>query len=104
MNSSDDKLKSLLAQWRNIDPPQDFDSAVWRRIRGTSLEGPGWLEEIRAWVWTQPAWATVLAVVVGMAMGGYAGFSRAPDRGQVALLRPGTLAGNYVSMVSGGAP
>jgi len=109
MNSSNNELKTLLARWRDVEPSPGFETAVWRRIRQRIAEPAvkaGWGDLVPGWLTAQPAWAMVAVIVAGAIIGGWAGVAplSRPGRGsEVALLRPGTLAGNYVSMTSGGA-
>jgi hypothetical protein len=100
MNPSDDKLKQLLGQWREIEPRPQFNADVLRRIRQPLPQYQGWLERFGL----QPIWAQAVAMLAGITIGLYAGLSPAPAAQAVALLKPGTLTGNYVSMISGGAP
>lgn len=108
MKVNDDKLTALFKQWRGPEPAPGFEAGVWRRIRQTAPQGLSakWAEFVRGWLTEQPAWATVTAVIAGMAIGAWAGLaplSRAPRATDVALLQPGSIAANYLSMISGGA-
>ena len=103
MNTIDDKLKALLSQWRGLSPKAGFEADVWRRIREPSLERAGWLNQITGWLASQPAWANAVAALAGVAIGAAAGLGPVSNRQEVAILKPGTLTGNYVSMISGGA-
>jgi len=97
MNPTDDKLKQLLGQWREIEPRAQFEADVLRRIRQT-------VPETRSIGWFNAPllWANAVAVLMGIVVGAYAGLSPISNRNDVALLKPGTLTGNYVSMISGG--
>ncbi len=103
MSSNDDKLKALLAQWRSPEPGPGFEAGVWRRIRPEPLENRGWLAHGRAWLGAQPAWVNAVALFLGILLGAYAALTPAPAGRGTARLKPGTLAGNYVAMISRGA-
>jgi hypothetical protein len=98
MNPNDDKLKQLLGQWREIEPRAQFEADVWRRIRQPAPQYQGWLERFGL----QPIWVQAVAMLAGITIGLHAGLSPSPVTKDVALLKPGTLTGNYVSMISGG--
>ena len=98
--NSDDKLKQLLGQWRDIEPGAQFEADVLRRLRQPVVEHVNWVERFGL----QPAWVQAVAMLAGIALGASAGLSPAPRSRDVALLKPGTLACNYVSMIKGGAP
>lgn len=99
MNQNDDKLKQLLGRWSEIEPRAQFEADVLRRVRQLTPERPGWLERFGL----QPAWVQAVAMLAGIVIGAYAGLSPAPMSQDVAQLKSGTLAANYVSMISGGA-
>ena len=98
--NSDDKFKQVLGRWREIEPRAQFEADVLRRIRQTAPERTSWLDQFGL----RPAWVQAVAMLAGVALGASAGLSPAPRSRDVALLKPGTLAGNYVSMIKGGAP
>jgi hypothetical protein len=100
MNPNDDKLKQLLGQWREIEPRAQFEADVLRRIRQTAPQRQGWLERFGL----QPIWVQAVAMLAGITIGLYAGLSPTPTTQDAALLKPGTLTGNYVSMIAGGSP
>jgi hypothetical protein len=97
MNPNDDKLKQLLGQWRDIEPRAQFEADVLRRIRQAEPEPrtPGWFS-------APLIWANAVALLMGVVVGAYAGLSPISNRQDVAVLKPGTLTGNYVSMITGG--
>jgi hypothetical protein len=97
MNPNDDKLKQLLGQWREIEPRAQFEADVFRRIRQTAPEA-----RTTGWFSAPLIWANAVALLMGVVVGAYAGLSPISNRQDVALLKPGTLTGNYVSMISGG--
>jgi hypothetical protein len=102
MNQNDDKLRALLRQWRDIEPPGNFEANVWRRIRVADgrPEGVSLIEAMGRLLW-QPAWpvaaALMVAALVGV-WGGVASTSRPADtsRAELQFLAPGTLAGSYL--------
>jgi hypothetical protein len=88
---NDPELSKLLRQWRDLEPPGNFEANVRRRIR---LATP---ESKPIWLW-RPAFAAVaLSVVIG-ASAGILSFSR--PHSEMEFLSPGTLAGSY----TGGTP
>jgi len=94
MNNQDDQLHRLLQQWKEIEPPTNFDAQVWRRLRQSKPTFADWL---RSWL-PQPAFTLGAAAIVGAAIGVAGGwFSVAPASG-FGLLGPDTLAGSYVRM------
>jgi hypothetical protein len=97
--NSDDKFKQLLGQWCDIEPRAQFEADVLRRIRQTKPVQASWLEQFGL----RPAWVQAMAMIAGVALGAYAGLSPTSPAQNAALLKSGTLAGNYVSMISGGA-
>ena len=103
MNQNDDRLRALLRQWRDIEPPGNFEANVWRRIRVAEAERPervSLLDAIGRLLW-HPAWsvaaALFVAVLVGV-WGGVASTSRPTDtsRAELQFMAPGTLAGSYL--------
>ena len=108
MNQQEDKLEALLHQWRDIEPPVNFQAQVWRRIHRTVAPAETdfipWL--MRQWL-PQPALAAgiaaAMAVVVGV-WGGLSTASRPAHHGvaEIGFLGSGTLAGGYLRAASGG--
>ena len=108
---ADDRLDALLSQWKGIEPGAAFEAGVWRRIRVASAAEPRGLsliEMLRDWIVPRPAWSSAIAAAAAILIGIWAGFSAPPARAgrQAAepLLNPQTLAGSYLTMVTGGAP
>ena len=95
----DDKLKQVLGQWRDIEPRAQFEADVMRRLREPATEPAAWATRFGL----QPAWVHAVAMLAGIAVGVYAGLGSNLQSPNTTLLKPGTLAGNYVSMISGGA-
>ncbi|MBU4198401.1 MAG: hypothetical protein KKG09_09270 [Verrucomicrobia bacterium] len=106
----DARLKALLQQWHGIDPRSDFESCVWRRIRVASAEeviAPGLWVILRGWLAAEPAWVPAMAATAGLLFGVSLALS-APHThpgpySTASLLHAQTLAGGYLTMVSGGA-
>lgn len=106
----DARLKALLQQWHDIAPRSDFESCVWRRIRTAAAAesaAPGRGVILRAWLTVAPAWAPAMAATVGILVGGTMALTAPPTRPEpysvAPLLHSRTLAGAYLTMVSGGA-
>jgi hypothetical protein len=107
MNHNENKLNSLLKQWRDIEPSANFEANVRRRIRLATAETPeraAWMELLQR-LTRQPAFSMAAAVVVGLIVGAWGGIKSAPpgtNRADVELqfLSSGTLAGSYVSLTT----
>jgi len=105
MNQNDDKLRALLRQWRDIEPPGNFEANVWRQIRTAAAERPArvsLIETIGRLLW-QPAWSVTAAVAVALAVGVWGGVASAPrhtdtSKAELQFLASGTLAGSYLQM------
>jgi len=104
MNQKDDKLSSLLRQWRDVEPAGNFEANVRRRIRLAVVDSPrsAWLAGL-SW---RPAIS--VAVAVSVIIGSSAGIvtavkSARPTSGELQFLSAGTLAGSYVKLSSEGA-
>jgi hypothetical protein len=104
----DERLHALLRRWQGVEPRAGFEAAVWRRIRSAPGEEPQArpFAAIRAWFAPQPAWVNAVAATAGIAAGVLVALS-APgtrDSRQIAapLLHSQTLAGAYLTMVTGG--
>ena len=69
MNPNDDKLRTLLKHWHDIQPRGDFEANVWRRIRLAADKRTvqiGLIETMGRLL-RQPAWsvaATLLAATL----------------------------------------
>src|ERR1700722_4019438 len=107
MKEDDEKLSALLKQWRDIEPPADFEANVWRQIRvaaAPAVDTVNWIDLIGQLLW-RPAWSVLAAVVVALVVGvwgGIASVSRQIDRptAELRFLSSGTLAGGYAQMPS----
>jgi hypothetical protein len=108
----DGGLSRLLHAWRAIEPPADFEAAVWGRILASACApAPGRL----AAAGTTPrrrfvpgaAWVNTLAAAAGLVLGiGLASSVSAHRTGRHAdepLLHARTLAGSYVTLATGAA-
>ncbi len=106
----DEQLHALLANWRGIEPRDNFETAVWRRIRAEAIPETrwGWVAGmLQEWILPHPAWATALAASVAIVVGGWAGSASdvQPRATQMhPLLQEHTLAGAYLAMSSGDIP
>ncbi len=106
MKPNDDKLDQLLKQWRGIEPQNNFETNVWRKIRAAEqpVERVNWIELIGQLLW-QPAWSVLAALVVAVTVGVWAGIASAPRQinsptRELQFLSVGTLMGSYVQMTS----
>jgi hypothetical protein len=103
MNQNDDRLRALLKQWRDIEPPGNFEANVWRRIRLAADKRPariGLIEAMGRLLW-QPAWSVAAALLVATLVGVWGGVASTPrradtSRAELQFLGPGTLAGSYL--------
>jgi hypothetical protein len=109
-DARDAHLSTLLREWKGVEPPADFEAAVWRRIRTASALEPRGLSLIgfvRDWILPHPAWASVVAAAAAIVVGGWAGIStpmaREDRQDAEPLLHAQTLAGSYLAMASGGS-
>jgi hypothetical protein len=107
MNQNDDKLSALLKQWRDVEPPTNFEANVWRQIRvaaAPAVETVNWIDLIGRLLW-QPAWSVVAAMVVALIVGVWGGIASVPRQtntptAELQFLSSGTLAGGYAQMLS----
>ena len=105
----DGRLSALLDQWKSIEPQANFEAVVWRRIRAASAPEQQPLPVaiiLRDWFVPRSAWVNAAAVAAGILVGvGLAFFAPAARGGRHAnepLLHAQTLAGSYLTMVTGG--
>jgi hypothetical protein len=106
---ADERLTALMREWKDIEPGAGFDAAVRARVRsGASPESAEAAE--RGWWWIrvlpEPTWATALAAALAVVLGtlaGAAGPARVGRQTPEPLFHPQTLAGSYLSAVTGGA-
>ena len=106
----DERLSALLNEWKAVEPQAGFEAEVWRRIRtasGAKQPRPRVVLVLREWVGPRLAWVNGLAAAAGIVVGIWLALSVSlprgvhPPAGDV-LLRADTLAGSYVTMVTGG--
>jgi hypothetical protein len=104
----DERLDALLREWKSPTPSPHFEAAVWRRIRSTPATEPfgdTMLTLIKDWLLPQPAWVPVMALVVAVVLGAWAGswqaWSGRHDLAHEPLLQARTLAGSYLAMNRG---
>jgi hypothetical protein len=107
MKQKDEKLSALLKQWRDIEPPTNFEANVWRQIRAAAapaVETVSWIDLIGRLLW-RPAWSVVAAMGVALIVGVWGGIASVPRQigrptAELRFLSTGTLAGSYVQMAS----
>jgi hypothetical protein len=107
MKPNDERLSTLLKQWRGIEPKANFEANVWRQIRANATqptERINLIELIGRLLW-QPAWSMAAAVVVALAVGIWGGVASMPklrdtSQAELQFLSSGTLAGSYLQMAS----
>lgn len=105
----DERLRALLRAWKGVEPQASFETAVWRRIRAVSAAEQSRLSAAAAWrEWfvPRPAWVNAVAAAAGVVVGVGLAFStpavRDGSRGDAPLLHSQTLAGSYLTVVTGG--
>jgi len=107
MSQNDDELSALLKQWRDIEPPVNFEANVWRQIRTAAepaVETVNWIDLIGRLLW-QPAWSVVAAMGIAVIVGVWGGIASVPrqigePRTELQFLSSGTLVGSYAQMAS----
>ena len=106
----EERLSGLLKAWKGPEPKANFEAAVWRRIRAAAAPTPQGLNVVmivREWLVARPAWVSATAAAAGIIVGVGLAFSTPAVRdGRQAdepLLHSQTLAGSYLTMVTGGA-
>ena len=109
VQEGDERLSALLEQWKGLEPRANFEAAVWRRIRTASAPEQRRLPlviTLRDWFVPRPAWASAMAAAAGIVVGVGLAFSTPAARdGRQAdepLLHSQTLAGSYLTMMTGG--
>jgi len=110
MNHRDDKLSTLLRQWRDIEPRANFEANVRRRIRHATAEEPERVSIVdwaQRWMWRPALAAAAAMVVVSTVIGSSAGVLTARltvsvGSSELQFLSAGTLAGGYVKLASEG--
>jgi hypothetical protein len=71
--AGDERLSTLLHEWKGIEPQADFEAVVWRRIRAYRVADRGcrrFVETWREWLAPLPAWVNVAAAAAGIVVGG----------------------------------
>lgn len=104
----DERLHSLLHEWRGIEPSANFETEVWKRIHAASVteqqDTPSSITPRKAVV-LRLAWANAIAAAAGLVIGiGLAVATSATHDGShadEALLHSQTLTGSYLTMVAG---
>ncbi len=106
-NARDERLRALLHEWKGVEPQPDFEAAVWRRIRASTVETRGTLRAVflREWSLSHPVWSTALAAAVAIAVGGLAGVSTSTAASRhyafTPFLHSHTLTGSYLALATG---
>ena len=104
MNTENDPLKRVLSTWRDIEPRQGFEDAVWQRIEALPEQSTSPLRAFIELLTAQPAWAACAGVaaglIIGLALSGRP--MAAPD--QFALLGSDSLAASYIHVAAGESP
>ena len=98
------RLSGLLHAWRSIEPSNNFDAAVWRRIR-TAADVQPTPTSLLAWFVPRPVWMSAAAAFAGVVLGVGLAFSTSRVRDNKmdeTLLRSPTLAGSYLTLMAGG--
>ena len=105
----DERLSALLQGWKGLETHLNFEAAVWRRIRAAAVSEPRAFPAVttlRDWFVPRSAWVNAMAAAAGIFVGvGLAFFALAARDGRHAnepLLQARTLAGSYITMVTGG--
>lgn len=104
----DERLNSLLHEWRDIEPSANFETEVWRRIHAASMprqqDTPSSITSHKMVV-LRLAWINAMATAAGLVIGVGLAFSTSPTHGGLhadeALLHSQTLTGSYLTMVAG---
>ena len=102
MNTEHDPFKKVLSTWRDIEPRQGFEDAVWHRIEAQPEPAASPFRTFIELLTAQPAWAACAGVVAGLIIG-LALVGRpmtAPD--QFALLGSDSIASSYIHIATGG--
>ena len=107
--AGDKRLSALLQGWKGLETHLSFEAAVWRRLRAASAPEQRAIPAVttlRDWFVPRSAWVNAAAVAAGILVGvGLAFFAPAARGGRHAnepLLHAQTLAGSYLTMVTGG--
>lgn len=103
MNNQDKHLRDLLRQWKDIEPPGNFESNVWRRIRLGEPAGArpvGWRQWWQA-ILARPAVSVGLAMLAAIFIGGAAGWfavngSTPPESPLFSFLGNDSFSGGYL--------
>ena len=104
MNTENDPLKRVISTWRDIEPRQGFEDAVWRRIETRPEEAFSPLRALIELLTARPAWAACAGALAGIIVGlALLGRPPAPSE-QFALLDSDSLAGSYIHLARGDMP
>lgn len=92
MTQNDEKLRALLRQWQDIEPPTNFEAQVRRRIRTERVVPARRLDWSLRLLW-QPAFA---AILFGIAVGLWGGIRFPATHRELGFMSDGTLTGGYL--------
>ncbi|MFH0907333.1 MAG: hypothetical protein V1929_01035 [bacterium] len=104
MNTDIDPLKKALATWRDIEPRQGFEDAVWRRIEARPEQAASPFRAFIELLTARPAWAACAGVAAGVLIGLALTGRPASASEQFALLGSDSLASNYIQLATGYKP
>jgi anti-sigma-K factor RskA len=97
---NDEQFRTLMRQWRDIEPSGSFEVNIFRKIRLAATEPrQSWLIEL---FW-RPAFAMAIAAVISMAVGSFTGILISNrQRTEMQFMSAGTLAGGYLQLTARG--
>ncbi len=104
---TDKNLKVALSRWRGIEARPGFEERVWKRIQTVEVvPEANWsiLDVLRGWTELYPAYARAAMIMIGgmLALALIQNISSGPSLDKTALdvLRPGSISGSYVQMLT----
>ena len=105
MNNDNEKLNTLLQQWREIEPKASFEADVLRRIHLAQINEPErvrLIDLLQQWLWRPTvavATAGIVSVIIGTS-GGLLTMSKATVTAdsEMRFMSQGTLAGGYTQL------
>ena len=104
MNKENDPLKRVISTWRDIEPRQGFEDAVWRRIESRPEEAFSPLRALVELLTARPAWAACAGALAGVILSLALLGTPSAHSEQFALLDGDSLAGSYIHLASGDTP
>jgi hypothetical protein len=105
----DARLRVLLRTWRVMEPSPGFEDAVWRKIRAEARPCPNVSAPSPAiWAAARPIWlhaaAATFGIVLGISLAHATHADSPPTRAAQQTLSPHTLAGAYLTLLTGDHP